>query len=109
MEVYKELGPGLLESIYEKALIFELRSRGMTVESQVEVPITYKGQLLNSELRLDLIVNNSIIIELKSVDELKPVHYKQIKTYMKLLNKKDGILVNFNTDDIVDSTRSISL
>lgn len=109
MEVYKALGPGLLESIYEKALIYELESEGMVVETQKMVPIMYKGQMLDSELRLDLLVNDSIVIELKSVEELKPVHYKQLKTYMRLLGKKSGVLVNFNTDDIVNSTRTVTL
>ena len=106
-DVYKELGPGLLESVYEEALCFELEKRGLTVERQVQVPIKYKGIILKTELRLDLLVENQVIIELKSVEELKKVFYKQLLTYLRLMNKKVGLLVNFNTDDILSSMKRI--
>ena len=99
-DVYKELGPGLLESVYEEALCFELEKRGLTVERQVQVPIKYKGIVLKTELRLDLLVENQVIIELKSVEEMKNVFYKQLLTYLRLMNKRVGLLVNFNTEDI---------
>ena len=102
-DVYKELGPGLLESVYEEALCYELKQRGLNVERQVQVPIKYKGNVLNTELRLDILVEDSIIIELKSVDEMKKVFAKQLLTYLRLMNKKVGLLVNFNTDDILTS------
>lgn len=105
--VYKELGPGLLESVYEEALCFELEKRGLTVERQVQVPIKYKGIVLKTELRLDLLVENQVIIELKSVEEMKKVFYKQLLTYLRLMNKKVGLLVNFNTDDILSSMKRI--
>ena len=102
-DVYKELGPGLLESVYEEALCYELKQRGLNVERQVQVPIKYKGNVLNTELRLDILVEDSIIIELKSVDEMKKVFAKQLLTYLRLMDKKVGLLVNFNTDDILTS------
>ena len=107
-EVYKTLGPGLLESVYEEALVFELRQRGLKVETQKLVPILYKGTVLQTELRLDMIVEDSVIVELKSVDEMKKVFSKQLLTYLRLLNKKVGLLVNFNTDDILNSIHRIA-
>ena len=101
-DVYKTLGPGLLESVYEEALVYELEQRGLTVERQMQVPIVYKGVTLKTDLRLDLLVEDKVIVELKSVTEMKDVFYKQTLTYCKLLNKKLGILVNFNVDDILD-------
>jgi GxxExxY protein len=106
-DVYKDLGPGLLESVYEEALCFELEQRGLQVERQVQVPIIYKGNVLQTELRLDLLVENQVIIELKSVEEMKKVFYKQLLTYLRLMNKKVGLLVNFNTEDILSSMKRI--
>ena len=100
-EVYKTLGPGLLESVYEEALVYELKQRGLQVERQKSVPVQYKDVTLESDLRLDLLVEDKVIVELKSVSEMKDVFYKQTLTYCKLLNKKLGILVNFNVDDIL--------
>ena len=100
--MYKTLGPGLLESVYEEALVFELEQRGLKVERQKPVPIIYKGNTLKTELRLDLLVEDQIIVELKSVAEMKDVYYKQTLTYCRLLDKRLGILVNFNVDDILD-------
>ncbi len=99
MEVYNILGPGLLESVYEKALLYELQSRGLKVVSQLPVDIMYKGNIIGADLRLDILVNDTLIIELKSVESLLPVHFKQVRTYMKLLNKPVGLLVNFNVSD----------
>ena len=106
-DVYKALGPGLLESVYEEALVYELEQRGLNVERQKQVPIKYKGNILNSELRLDLLVEDSVIVELKSVEEMKKVFAKQLLTYLRLMNKNVGILVNFNTDDILGSMSRI--
>ena len=100
-DVYKTLGPGLLESVYEEALVLELEQRGLRVERQKQVPILYKGNVLKTELRLDLLVEDRIIVELKSVDEMKKVFAKQLLTYLRLLDKKVGILVNFNTENIL--------
>ena len=106
-DVYKALGPGLLESVYEEALVYELEQRGLNVERQKQVPINYKGNILNSELRLDLLVEDSVIVELKSVEEMKKVFAKQLLTYLRLMNKNVGILVNFNTNDILGSMSRI--
>jgi len=102
-EVYKALGPGLLESVYEEALTYELQKRGLKVERQREVPIQYDGQLLGTSLRLDMLVEDKVIIELKSVKELQDVFFKQTLTYLRLTNLHLGILVNFNVNDILDN------
>lgn len=99
-KVYNELGPGLLESIYEAALSYQLRKGGLKVETQVPLNVYYDGVLLPVEYRLDILVEDKVIIELKSVEELKKLHHKQLLTYLKISGKKLGILVNFNTDDI---------
>ena len=102
-DVYKALGPGLLESVYEEALCFELEERGLKVDRQVQVPIIYKGRALKTELRLDLLVEDLVIVELKSVVEMRDVYYKQTLTYCKLFKKRLGLQVNFNTEDILNS------
>lgn len=99
-EVYKTLGPGLLESIYEKAMIKELRLQGFEVKNQVQVPVYYKGELICPDLRLDLIVDDKLILELKSVVEYRKLFEKQLLTYLRLMNCQLGYVVNFNTDDI---------
>ena len=99
-DVYNSLGPGLLESVYEEALVFELQQRGLKVERQLEVPIRYKGQELKTPLRLDLLIENTIVVELKSVEEMKPVFAKQLLTYLRLLDKRVGLLVNFSANNI---------
>lgn len=99
-DVYNELGPGLLESVYEEALVFELQERGLEVVRQLEVPIIYKGNELKTPLKLDLLVNNQVIVELKSVEDMKPVFAKQLLTYLRLMDKRVGLLVNFNISNI---------
>ena len=106
-DVYNELGPGLLESVYEEALAFELQERGLEVARQVEVPIRYKGNELKTPLRLDIMVNNQVIVELKSIEEMKPVFSKQLLTYLKLMDKHVGLLVNFNTSNLRESIKRI--
>ena len=106
-EVYNALGPGLLESVYEKALIHELKLRGLNISSQVPVEIVYKGETVGADLRLDIIVNDTLIIELKSVEALMPVHFKQVRTYMKLLDKPAGLLVNFDVSDFKNGYKVI--
>ncbi len=101
--VYNNLGPGLLESVYESALTYELKKRDLKVERQIEVPILYDGKRIDTDLRLDMLVEDLVIVELKSVLEMKDVFYLQIDTYLKLTGKHLGLLVNFNTDDIVHS------
>ena len=107
-DVYKELGPGLLESVYEESLCFELEQRGLNVERQVQVPIKYKGNMLKTELRLDLLVEDKVIVELKSVEEMKKVFSKQLLTYLRLMDKKIGLLVNFNTDNMLTSITRVA-
>ncbi len=102
-KVYNELGPGLLESIYEAALCYQLHKDGLRVENQVPLQIIYDGKILPVDYRLDLLVEDEIIIELKSVEEIKSVHHKQLLTYLKVANKHLGLLVNFNTDNIKSS------
>jgi GxxExxY protein len=106
-DVYNELGPGLLESVYEEVLAFELNERGLEVARQVEVPVVYKGNELKTPLRLDMLVNNQVIVELKSVEEMKPVFAKQLLTYLKLMDKRVGLLVNFNTNNLRESIKRI--
>ena len=101
--VYNNLGPGLLESVYESALTYELTKKGLRVDRQVEVPILYENIKIESNLRLDMLVEDLVIVELKSVLEMKDVFYLQIDTYLKLTGKHLGLQVNFNTDDIVHS------
>ena len=101
-EVMKKLGPGLLESIYEAALFYELQKRKIGVRRQVEVPVYYDGKNLGIGLRLDLLVSDKVIVELKSVEELHPVHFKQVTTYLKITGMKLGILINFNTERLID-------
>ena len=107
MEVYKQLGPGLLESVYELALKHELNLNNIPVETQLEIRVNYKGVNISENLRLDLLVDDSVIVELKSVDALKPVHYKQLLTYLRLMDKKVGLLINFNTDNLMDGIKRV--
>jgi len=95
-EVHNELGPGLLESVYEVCLVEELRFRGLFVERQVKIPIIFKGKTLEKEFIVDLLVENAVIIELKAVESLLPVHEVQLVTYLKLADKRLGFLINFN-------------
>lgn len=97
-KVYRKLGPGLLESIYELALCYEIKKMGLDVSRQVDLPIHYENEILG-HYRIDLLVENKVIIEIKSVIELLPVHHKQLLTYMKLSQIKLGLLVNFNVSD----------
>ena len=100
-DVYKTLGPGLLESVYEEAMIYEFDKRDLFYENQVSFPLIYKGKELQKNLILDLVVEDAVILELKSVEELKKVHFKQLYTYLKLTDTRVGFLVNFNVDDIL--------
>ena len=95
--VHKELGPGLLESVYQSCMVIELRNMGFRVESEVALPIYYQGKKIHNEgFRLDLLVEDSIIVELKSVEKVQPVHKKQLLTYLRLAKKPLGLLINFN-------------
>jgi GxxExxY protein len=100
IEIHKELGPGLLESIYEKCLTHLLREKGLKLIMQQKVPLVFKGLYLDCDLRFDLLVENSIIVEIKAVDSILPIHEAQLLTYLKLLAKPKGILINFNCTNI---------
>lgn len=102
-KVYNALGAGLLESAYEKALEHELKKSNLRVKTQVEVPLVYDSISLNVGYRIDILVEEKVIIEIKSVEKLMEVHHKQLLTYLKLSGLKLGILVNFNTDKIEKS------
>jgi GxxExxY protein len=100
IEVHKALGTGLLESVYHKCLVHELKLRNISFQSEVCVPIDYKGIEINTELRCDLFVEETIVVELKSVEKVLPIHEAQLLTYMNLLESPFGILINFNCTNI---------
>jgi GxxExxY protein len=102
IEVHKQLGPGLLESVYETCLIEELKNSGLIVQSQLYVPVKYKGKDLGGILKLDLLVNDLIIIELKAVDTMIPLFKAQLLSYLKLTDKPKGLLINFHCENIVE-------
>ena len=105
--VHRELGPVLMESVYQVYLLAELKHSGLRVEQQLAVPITYKGQRLANDLRIDMLVEDRLIIEIKAVEELHPVHTAQLLTYLRLTNKKLGLLINFNTIKLVDGLERV--
>jgi len=97
MKVHSELGPGLLESVYQECLYIELKDMGLHVQKEVLVPVVYKGREITREgFRIDLLIEDTVVIELKSVEEVKPVHKKQLLTYLRLTHKQVGLLINFN-------------
>jgi GxxExxY protein len=102
IEVHKNLGPGLLESVYETCLIEELQEAGLLVRSQVYVPIKYKNKDLGGTLKLDLLVNDLVIVELKAVDAMIPLFKAQLLSYLKLTGKPKGLLINFHCENIVE-------
>ena len=100
IEVHKNSGPGLLESVYHTCLVDELEMRGLKVQSQVSIPVLYKGKDLGGQLRLDLLIENLIIVELKAVEEMIPLYQAQLLTYLKLTSKPKGLLINFHCENI---------
>jgi len=105
IEVHKELGAGLLESVYEYCLLEELKHRGLRAERQIQLPVYYKGNKLDKEFFIDVLVENEIILELKSVEVISPIHEFQLLTYLKLSGKKLGLLINFNVPLLKDGIR----
>lgn len=103
--VHKALGPGLLESVYHKCLLHELTKRSCRVVQHVAVPVYYDDLVIDTELRLDLLVNDMVVVELKAVESILPIHEAQLLTYMKLLEKPQGLLINFFTDNIIRSLK----
>lgn len=98
IKVHKALGPGLLESAYEACLVYELTKRGLSVRSQVPLPVRYEEIVVEVGFRIDLLVNETIIVELKSVEAIAPIHKAQLLSYLKLSNRKVGLLINFNVE-----------
>jgi GxxExxY protein len=105
IEVHRELGPGLLESAYEKCVRHELELRGFTVRTEVPLPVVYKDIQLECGYRIDLVVNDTVIVEIKTVDKLIPVHEAQLLTYLKLSGIRIGLLVNFHSSVIRNSIK----
>lgn len=107
MELHKTLGPGLLESVYETALAYDLTEMGLGVKTQVPMPLVYKKVKQDVGYRIDLLVENKVIIEIKSIENLAPVHFSQTLTYLKLADKKFALLINFNTKLLKDGIHRI--
>jgi GxxExxY protein len=101
IKVHATVGPGLLESLYRTCLAFELRARGLTVETEKPLPVYYEGLRLDGGYRIDLLVEDSVIVEVKSTEKVLPVHNAQLLSYLRLLNKRLGLLINFNTTRVV--------
>jgi GxxExxY protein len=108
IEVHRHLGPGLLESAYEACLIEELRERAIPFAVQVPLPLTYKGVRLDAGYRLDLLVADSIVVELKAVDQLERVHVAQLMSYLRLSGRTLGLLINFNVARLVEGVRRVA-
>ena len=108
IEVHRELGPGLFESVYELALAEELRRRDIQFVRQLEVPLTYKGLSLGQAYRLDLLVEQCLVVEIKAVEQLLPVHTAQVLTYLKLLELRTGLLINFNQAQLKQGIKRVA-
>jgi len=106
-KIHKTLGPGLLESVYQATLNFELQNRGLRVVQQVGLPLQYEGVKLELGFRVDLIVDDKVIIEIKSVEAVVPVHRKQLQTYLRLMDLRLGLLLNFNVELIKDGIQRV--
>ena len=107
LDIHKTIGPGLLESAYENALAYDLKQLGLNVKQQVPMPFVYKEVKQDLGYRLDLLINNKVIIEIKSLENLAPVHYAQTLTYLKLSNLKLALLINFNSKILKDNIHRI--
>jgi GxxExxY protein len=107
--VHRELGPGLLESVYEKCLAFELTGRGFSAITQQEIPVRYKNLTFDCGFRADLIVENKVLVELKSIDQFLPVHTAQVLTYLKLTNLRTALLINFNVQLLKSGIKRLSI
>ena len=105
IKVHKELGPGLLESVYEKCMKYELEKNNYNIKQQLSVKIDYFDLEFDSDLRIDLLVNDCVVVELKTVESILPIHEAQLITYMKLLRRPQGLLINFNTTNITKSAK----
>jgi len=108
MKVHSALGPGLLESAYEKCLLFELHRQGLKAVCQLELPIVYEGVKIDAGYRIDLLVEDSVIVEVKAVDKLIPIHQAQLISYLRLSGKKVGLLINFHVEHLKDGLKRIA-
>ncbi len=109
IEVHRELGPGLLESTYEKCLIHELKTSGLECKSQHKIPVRYKGIFIDCGYRIDLLINDKVIVELKCIESIKKIHQAQLLTYMKLANVQVGLLINFNHTRLIEGVKRMKL
>ena len=109
IEVHKNLGPGLLESTYESCLVYELQQTGLSIKSQIKLPIKYKNTTIDAGYRLDILIPEQLIIEIKTVDKLLPIHTAQLITYLKLSGIKTGLLINFNQVKLIEGIKRISV
>ena len=109
LKVHKELGPGLIESVYETCLFYELEKAGIQAQRQVKLPITYDGIMLDAELRLDIWVERSLVVEIKAVEILIPVHHAQLLTYLKITKNRLGLLINFNVPLLKSGIKRVAL
>lgn len=107
ISVHRTLGPGLLESVYERCLAYELKIRGLAVAQQVPAPIKYKDLVIEAGLRMDMLVSDEVIVEIKAVERLLPLHEAQLLTYLKVTGKQIGLLINFNTPHLRDGLRRL--
>ena len=107
IQIHRALGPGLLESAYRACMIYELRERGLTVLAEQIVPIRYKTLVLDGGFRLDLLIEDAVVVELKSVEATLPVHHAQLLSYLRLTNKRLGLLINFNVPVLVKGVKRI--
>ena len=107
LRIHKTLGPGLLESVYQAVLNYELQKRGLRVAQQVGLPVWYEGVKLEIGFRVDLLIGDKVIIEIKSVEALAPVHRKQLETYLRLMDLRLGLLINFNVELIKDGIQRV--
>ena len=105
--VFDKLGPGLKEKTYEKCLAKELGKKGLIVKRQVNLPVIYDGETIGDTYRVDLLLENDLIIEVKAVDRVIPLHYLQVRTYLRIYNKRVGMLINFNSENISDGIKKI--
>ena len=109
IEVHKVLGPGLLESVYERGVAQEFRTFGLRFEEQAAVPICYKGTNLDCGYRIDFVVEGELVVELRSVERIIPIHHAQMLTYLQLMQLRQGFLINFNVQRLVDGVKSFLL
>ncbi len=109
IEVHRILGPGLLESAYQRCMLFELRKQGLAVETEVPMPVNYKGEIMDCGYRVDVLVEKSLILELKAVETILPIHQAQLLTYMKLAGIHLGLLINFHQPRLVDGLKRFIL